>query len=180
MLPFVAIAGSAALVAVTRALRERIALRPLPFARAGELAVAGLAVIVLLQPAWGAAISLSRRLNPTTHELTEKWLDANAPEGSAVLLGRGWLDVKDARYSARRVPNLKVTLDSGIEQLAGCDWVVVPETVFGHPALKQLSLAQRFEAGYGFGGNLGYDYEVYAVPDLPAEGNCGGKAGEDR
>jgi len=180
MLPYVAMTGSAALVAVARVLHERIASRPQPFARSADLAVAGLMLVVLLQPARGGGISFSRRVTPTTQALTENWLRTNAQEGSVVLLGRGWLDVRDARFSARRVPNLKATLDGGLEQLAGCNWVVVPETVFGHPSLKQLSLAQRFEAGYGFGGNLGYDYEVYAVPDLPAHGNCGGKDAEVR
>ena len=181
MLPYVAVAGSAALVAIARVLRERIASRRQPFGRSAELAVAGLILAVLSQPAWGGAISFSRRVTPTTHALTESWLRTNAPEGNIVLLGRGWLDVRDAPFSTRRVPNLRATLDAGLEPLAGCNWVVVPEPVFGHPALKHLALTERFIADYGFGGNLGYDYEVYAVPDLPAEGSCGGSgSGEGR
>ena len=87
-------------------------------------------------------------------------------------MGRGWLDVEGAPFEARRVENLRVTLDGGIDRLAGCDWVIVPEPLFGHPTLKHLSLAERFYANYGFGGNTGMDYEVYSVPALPVEGTC--------
>jgi hypothetical protein len=67
----------------------------------------------------------------------------------------------------RRVPNLKALLDGGIEQLAGAQWLIVPEPCFGHSTLARLGLVQRVRASQGFRGALGYDYEIYAVPKLP-------------
>ena len=75
-------------------------------------------------------------------------------------MGRGWLDVEGTPFELRRVDNLRATLDAGLDRLAGCDWVIVPEPLFGHPTLKQLSIAEQFYADFGFGGNLGMDYEV--------------------
>ena len=76
-------------------------------------------------------------------------------------------DLTGANGTIRRVPNLAVVLDAGLEQLSGVDWVIVPEINFGHPTLKRLGFVQRFHAEQSFAGNLGYDYEVYAVPRMP-------------
>ena len=122
---------------------------------------------------WAGAVSFSRRLTPQTHELTEAWIREHATPGMVVLLGQGWLDLSQTQVVPRRVPDLRATLDKGIEQLGGCDWVVVPEPVFGHPHLRQLGFLHRFDADQSFGGNLGIDYEVYAVPDLPSGTICG-------
>jgi hypothetical protein len=57
-----------------------------------------------------------------------------------------------------------------IDQLAGADWLVVPEPYFGNPMLRRLGFVQRFHADRSFGGHLGYDYEIYAVPKIPEIG----------
>jgi hypothetical protein len=64
-------------------------------------------------------------------------------------------------------------LDGGIERLAGCELLVVPEPLFKHPTLGGLSLVKRFEAGQSFAGNTGIDYEVYSVRSATREGRCG-------
>jgi hypothetical protein len=177
LLPYIALAASAGLAMVIRFVGARFESRADTSRRWAEAAAAVICLIALWQPLWTGAISLSRRLQPPTHQLAESWIRQSAPAGSHVLLGRGWLDVDGAPFVARRVPDLRTTLDGGVEQLAGCQWVVVPEPLFGHPTLKQLSLAERFHARYSFGGNLGMDYEVYSVPDLPVAGGCvGGRA----
>ncbi len=173
MLPYVAVAGAAALATLTRVLHAALASRLHPRRRLAEAVVAATILAVLAQPAWAAAVSFSRRVTTPTHALVEAWIRQNAAAGSAVLLGRGWLDVRGARFTAQRVANLRATLDAGIEQVAGCDFVIVPEPVFGHSTLRHLMLAERFQARYSFGGNLGMDYEVYSVPDIPIEGVCG-------
>jgi hypothetical protein len=104
--------------------------------------------------------------------LVESWMGQHAPQGSRVLVGRRWLDFNGAAFTTRRVANLRAALDGGIERLAGCHWVIVSEDLFGHPTLKQLALSERFHARRGFGGNLGIDFEVYSVPDVPAPGAC--------
>ena len=96
-----------------------------------------------------------------------------ADPATVVLLGQGWLDLGRAHVATRRVPNLKEALDAGPGHFGGCDWIVVPEPLFGHPALRQLILLHRFEADRTFGGNLGLDYEVYAVPDIFMGTTCG-------
>jgi hypothetical protein len=128
------------------------------------------AVIVLAvfwPPVAAGAVSLSRRMTPPTHAMVEAWLRQHVPPRSTVVIEQHWLDLGDAPFIVRRVPDLRALLDDGIEPLAGADWLVVAEPQFGHPALKRLGLVQRFHAGQGFGGSLGYDYEVYAVPRLP-------------
>jgi hypothetical protein len=67
-----------------------------------------------------------------------------------------------------RVGDLGTMLDRNIYQLAAYDWVVVPEPLFRRPGLKALSFTQRVSADHwSFGGNVGYDYEIYAPPRLP-------------
>ena len=72
----------------------------------------------------------------------------------------------DTPMEVRRVADLRGTLDTGIEALAGSQWLVVPEPVFGHPTLRRLGLVAQIRASLGFGGHLGYDYEIYAVPRI--------------
>jgi hypothetical protein len=172
LVPFVAVGGAAALVAGLPHLVATLAPRA-PWPRLGRLAAAVAVAGVLWQPLWAGAVSFSRRLTPQTHELTEAWIREHATPGMVVLLGQGWLDLSQTQIVPRRVPNLRATLDKGIEQLGGCDWVVVPEPVFGHPLLRQLGFLRRFDADQSFGGNLGIDYEVYAVPDLTSGAICG-------
>ena len=174
LVPFVAVAGAAALVAcLTRAL----ALLPSTSerhmrTRLAPVAAALALVAVLWQPLWAGAISFSRRVTRPTHELTEAWIRHNAKPGTVVLLERAWLDLSQTQVVARRVDNLRAALDGHIEGLGGCDWVVVPEPVFGHQALRQFGFLQRFYADRSFGGNLGLDFEVYALPAAGAGTDC--------
>jgi 4-amino-4-deoxy-L-arabinose transferase-like glycosyltransferase len=172
LVPFVAVAGAAALVAVVQ-WGARLAVRPALSWRALKVSAALAIAGVLWQPVQAGAVSFSRRINRPTHDLVEAWIREHADPGTVVLLGRGWLDPGDTSLVLRRVPNLARALDAGIEALGGCDWIVVPETVFGHPALRHLMLLRRFEADRSFGGNLGYDYEIYAVPEMFTGTACG-------
>ncbi len=172
LVPFVAVGGAAALVAGLPRLVATLASRA-EWPRLGRYAAVVAVAGILWQPMWAGVVSFSRRLTPQTHELTEAWIREHATSGTVVLLGRGWLDLSQTQIMTRRVPDLRDTLDKGIEQLGGCDWVVVPETVFGHPHLRQLGFLMRFNADRSFGGNLGLDYEVYAVPALTSGTICG-------
>lgn len=166
LLPFVAVAGSAALSAAVRFVRARAAGRPRLVSAAAHAAAAVFVFAVLAQPIWSGAVSFSRRVVPPTHALAEAWLQEHASPGSVVLLGHEWLDLGESRLVTKRV-DLQAVLDGGIEQLAGADWLVVPEPYFGKPVLRRLGLVQRFHSTQGFAGSGGYDYEVYAVPKIP-------------
>jgi 4-amino-4-deoxy-L-arabinose transferase-like glycosyltransferase len=163
MLPFVAVAGAGVAAAVLR----------VPLAGSGRrgfavrAAAAAIVVAVFWPPLAAGAVSLSRRMTPPTHALVETWLRQHVPPGSTVVVEQHWLDLRDEPFTVRRVPDVRALLDGGIEPLAGAGWLVVAEPQFGHPALKRLGLVQRFHAGQGFGGNLGYDYEIYSIPQLP-------------
>ncbi len=166
MVPFVAAAGAGVAAAVLRlplTLRHRAG---------GSLAVRAPAVAIIVAVFWppvaAGAVSLSRRITPPTHVLVESWLRQHVAPGSTVVIEQHWLDLRDVPFTVRRVVDIRALLDNGIEPLAGARWLVVAEPQFGHPALKRLGLVQRFHAGQGFGGSLGYDYEVYAVPELPS------------
>jgi hypothetical protein len=102
-----------------------------------------------------------------THAVAERWIADHAGRGTVVMLESDWLKVNDTRVVVRRVPDLRAVLDGGTARLAGTQWLVVPEPLFGHPALQHLSLAGQVHAGSGFGGALGYDYDIYAVPPFP-------------
>jgi len=173
LVPFVAVAGAAALVGAFQWLNARLTSRPMPWFGASRVAAALFVVGVLWQPVWAGAVTFSRRISRPTHDLAETWIREHADPGTVVLLGQGWLDLGETQLTTRRVPNLKVALDGGVEQLGGCDWIVIPEPLFDHPALRQLIFLQRFESDRAFGGNLGLDYEVYAVPEIFAETACG-------
>jgi branched-subunit amino acid transport protein len=167
LLPFVAVAGAAALVAAVRLLRDARAGTRRSVSYAAQAASVALVIFTLWQPLWSGAVSFSRRVTPPTHTRVEAWMHEHAPPGSVVLLGAGWLDLTGSQLVVERVPDVGKVLDGGIEQLAGYDWVVVPELYFGNPTLKRLGFVQRFQAAQSFGGSRGYDYEVYAVPKLP-------------
>jgi hypothetical protein len=165
MVPFVAAAGSgvaAMILRLPRSLRDRSA-----GSLAMRAAVTAIVVAAFWPPVAAGTVSFSRRLTPPTHAMVEAWLRQHVPPGSTVVIEQHWLALGDEPFIVRRVPDLRALLDNGIEPLAGADWLVVAEPQFGHPALKRLGLVQRFHAGQGFGGSLGYDYDVYAIPRLP-------------
>jgi hypothetical protein len=171
LLPFVAVAGAAALVWVLSALRGA---RPLTRRRAAAMpATAVLTLVgiaVLSQPAWMGLVTASRRTATSTHSLAEQWL-RQRPARDRVLLGDGWLDLTGSTLKIRRVTDLDATLRGSVYQLAASDWVVVPEPFFKNPGLKRLMFATRVSADYRRpGGNQGYDFEIYASPRLPPEG----------
>ena len=117
-------------------------------------------------PIWQGVVDVSRRVQPPTHLRLEAWLDQR-PAGERVLVERGWLKLAGGPVRAERVGDLGRTLDAGLYPLSAADWIVVPEPFFKHPALKNLSLARQFKAGPGFGGSVGYDFDVYTPPALP-------------
>jgi hypothetical protein len=165
LVPFLAVAGAAGLVMAVTALRgwRGAEWRRAPLIRGA--AVALLLLVALGPPLWAGAVLASRRLPTPTHELTEAWLREQAT--GTVLLERGWLDLDGSGLTVRRVPDLAVALQGGLYALCMNDWIVVPETHFRNPALAQLRFVHRIDADQrAFGGNLGYDYAIYATPDL--------------
>jgi hypothetical protein len=166
LLPFVAVAASVGVVQVGAAAWRRAAAGGTrPWTRAA-LALA-VAAIALAQPVWSAAAHASRRFTEPTHARVERWL-ASRPAGERVLLGAGWLDLTGTGVVVTRVRDLGAALDGSVYRLAAYDWIVVPEPLFRRPALKALSFTERIRADHwSFGGNIGYDYEIYAPPRLP-------------
>lgn len=174
LVPFAAVAGCGALIAVL--------VRLMPSARShvegatrGQRAMPHIAFTIVVlaaaaQPLIGAARDFSRRLATPTHALAEHWLVAHVQRGQPVLTEDGWLDLGGLPSPVRRVPDLRALLNGGVAACDGAFWVIVPETDFGHPTLAKLAFVQRFHANQGFGGNTGYDYEIYRVPGaVPAE-----------
>ena len=168
LLPFVAVAGAAALAWIVSTVRVWPAWtrRPSgPALRATALAL--LVVAVVGQPLWLGLVTLSRRLMPPTQHLVEQWL-RERPAEDRVLVGEYWLDLTGSRLTVRRVPNLGAALQGGLYSLAANDWVVVPEPFFQNPGLKRLMFVRRVSADQrSLGGNIGYDFEIYASPKLP-------------
>jgi hypothetical protein len=113
---------------------------------------------------WSGAVSLSRRLTVPPYARAEQRIRELAKPDDVVLLEKGWLDLSSSGLAIKRVEDLRKILDGGIDQLSGASWVVVPKTQFGHPMLKQLGFYERIHADQGFGGSVGYDFEIYAVP----------------
>ena len=166
LLPFAAVAGASALSAAVMLIRAKATGRPRRVAIAAHLAIVLLVFAVLAAPAWSGAVSFSRRVTRPTHALVEAWLQTNVPPGSVVVLDVNWLDLRGSQFVVRRV-ELETLLHGGIEGLAGSDWVVVPEPYFGNPMLRRLGFVQRFHAEQSFGGRVGSDFEIYAVPKIP-------------
>jgi len=168
LLPFVAIAGSAALVSAVRAVAAWAAPRSPRLSPAVRAASVAIVVAAALWPAvWRGAVAFSRRVNPPTHMAVESWIAQHVPAGNVILLENDWLVVR-SNHVVKRVPDLSAVLDGGVQQLAGYDWVVVPEPYFGNPTLRRLGLPKRFQASRSFGGSMGYDFEVYSIPRAPA------------
>lgn len=168
LLPFVAVAGACGVAVAVAALSRwpgwgRIARGP-----AARAVVATLLVGVTFgPPLWAGAVTISRRMTPSTARVLESWLRDRVPAGNTVLLEDGWLDLREAPFGVMRVPNLAWVLAPGRNALAAADWVVVPETHFGNPALTSLALMKQVAADQrSFGGNLGFDYRVYVTPRL--------------
>ena len=172
LVPFVAVAGAAALFAGLHAIQARMAIRPASWSRGLQAAFAVTVVGVLSQPVWAGTVSFSRRLSQPTHVLAQAWIREHATPGTVALVGQGWLDLTQTPVVAQRVPNLGAVLDGGIEQLGGCNWIIVTEGLFEHPTLRPLGVLASFEAKRSFGGNLGVDYRVYSVPDIVETGIC--------
>ena len=164
LVPFVAIAGSAALFSLLRFVRVAAAGRPARTAVALRAAVPILLIASLAQPVWSGAVSFSRRMTAPTHARVEQWLEAHATPGSVAASDLHFLDFTQSRMAVRRLDFETMMPAGAIEQLAGCDWLVVPEPYFGNPMLRRLGFVQRFHADRSFGGSTGYDYEIYAVP----------------
>ncbi|HTI36690.1 MAG TPA: glycosyltransferase family 39 protein [Vicinamibacterales bacterium] len=165
LLPFAAIAGMGVLIALVKlqvpegmvtSVRQKTAL-----SRAAAVLVA---IAMLWQPLVGAVADVSRRAGTPTQTLAERWLAQHVQQGQVVLTEYGWLDLGGLPTPARRVPDLRALLDGGVAACRGATWVVVPEPDFGHATLASLALVKRFHASSGFGGNTGFDYEIYRVP----------------
>jgi len=174
LMPFAAIAGCGALMAMLERLMPSTR-QPVEGATRAQRALPQIAFTIVMlvaaaQPLIGAATDFSRRLATPTHTLAEQWLAAHVRRGQPVLTEEGWLDLGGLPSQVRRVPDLRALLNGGVAACDGAFWVVVPETDFGHPTLARLAFVQRFHAKQGFGGNTGYDYEIYRVPGaVPAE-----------
>ncbi len=168
LVPFVAVAGAAALTAV---LRTMVAALPTGQAHTPSIAARAAMAVVLIaaaaQPAWNGIVSFSRRVTPATHTLAEQWLASHAAPGSVVASDLHFLDFTQSQLKVRRLDLDAVMRAEAIEQFAGADWLVVPEPYFGNPMLRRLGFVQRFHADRTFGGHMGYDYEIYAVPKMP-------------
>jgi 4-amino-4-deoxy-L-arabinose transferase-like glycosyltransferase len=172
LLPFVAVAGACGLAAVVRRMRRTAARSEKPrFGLRGSAVAAVVAVAVLAPPVWGGFAAWSRRVQPNTAVLLERWLSEKVPGGQVVLLEQKWLDVRGARFRVLRVPDLAWALGRGRRALETADWVVVPETHFANRGVAGLSLLHTVaSAPRAWFGHLGYDYRVYAVPrTVPVE-----------
>jgi 4-amino-4-deoxy-L-arabinose transferase-like glycosyltransferase len=165
--PFVAIAGAAALQTLSSLAGAAIAGRSRRTVILSRVAAGAIAAAVLAQPAWSGLVDFSRRVTPPTHTLVEQWLDAHAAPGSVVASDLHFLNFSHSKLTVRRLDFETIMPAGAIEQLAGSDWLVVPEPYFGNPMLRRLGFVQRFHAERSFGGHMGYDFEVYAVPKMP-------------
>lgn len=163
MLPFVAIMSAAAVTMIGERLLVWMGARSVS-PRVTHAVVGLLVAGVLAQPMWSGAVSLSRRLTVPPYARAEERIRELAKPDDVVLLEKGWLDLSSSGLTIQRVEDLRKILDGGMDQFSGASWVVVPKTQFGHPMLKQLGFYERIHADQGFGGSVGYDFEIYAVP----------------
>jgi len=168
LLPFVAVAGAAAMVWMLSLLRGWRGWAARPGAAAQRAAVTAMLILgVLAQPLWSALMTFSQRVVPKTHHVVEQWL-RQRPAGDRVLVGHGWLALDGSSLKVRRVRDLGSALQGSHYALAASDWVIVPEVYFKHPGLQGLTLVKRVSADYKrLGGIQGYDFEIYASPKLP-------------
>ncbi|HEX7087111.1 MAG TPA: glycosyltransferase family 39 protein [Vicinamibacterales bacterium] len=164
LLPFMAAAGACGLMAIVHAvMRWRWARLSHP--RAAATAAASLVVAAALGPPLAAgAVTISRRLTPSTAMVLEDWLHATIPASHVVLLEDDWLDLRDAPFHVLRVKDLNWALSPDRLAMSAADLIVVPEPYFSHADLGQLALVKEVKADRSFGGNLGHDYRVYTAP----------------
>jgi 4-amino-4-deoxy-L-arabinose transferase-like glycosyltransferase len=98
LLPFVAVAGAAALNSVLAAVVRVPSRRP--FVQRARPAVAALlAAVALSPPLWAGVVDFSRRLTPQTQQRVEAWMRQHA-SGKTVLLEEGWLDLENSGVQA--------------------------------------------------------------------------------
>ena len=143
LLPFVAVAGASALVAIVAIVRKWPVWTNRPSgAVLGKATLALVAVAALGQPLWMGAITTSQRFKPSTHDVVEHWLHQR-PSGERVLVPNGWLDLTSARLTVRRVGDFGAVLQGSPYALAANDWVVVPETFFKSAGLRRLTSVTR-------------------------------------
>jgi hypothetical protein len=160
LLPFVAVAAAAGLVALPKA----IAGTGLRVGRPLHIALA----LALLAPAlWPGAVAISRRFAPPTYAIAEAWLASERAPGVRVLAAPFMLPSirPEALGGSRRVA-LRELLDARSHELAAYDFIVVPEALFTHPRLAELRLLRAFENDHGWRGSRGADIRVYAAPPV--------------
>lgn len=125
-------------------------------------------MLVLWLPMRAGAINAGRRLRPPTQALVETWLAQHAA-GRTVLLEDHWLDLRGTTVKVNRVADLPTAIAGGLYALGANDYIVIPEIHFGAPPLRRLQFVQRIAADQrSWTGNLGYDFEIYATPTVPA------------
>lgn len=165
LLPFMAAAGACGLMAIVHAVTRWRGLARLSRPRVAATAAASIVVAAALGPPLAAgAVTISRRLTPSTAMVLEDWLRATAPASHVVLVEDDWLDLRDAPFHVLRVRDLRWALHPERLALPAADLIVVPETHFSRAGLERLALVKEVRADRSFGGNLGYDYRVYAAP----------------
>ena len=169
LLPFVAVAGASALVAIgdCRPTVARV-VEPAIGRGAERAALAVMVVAVLGQPLWMGAVALE----PAIHAVDARRGRAVAARADPrrASAGAQWLARRvGGRPTVRRVADLGAALQGSPYLLAANDWVVVPEPFFKNAGLRRLRLVTRVSAADSpqFGGKQGYDYEIYAPPKLP-------------
>jgi 4-amino-4-deoxy-L-arabinose transferase-like glycosyltransferase len=167
LLPFVAIAGSAGLLTLISRARTSLPVGA-RWRHLRTVAAAATCVAAVWIPVWSGTVVFSRRLTPPTHVLVEQWLAEHA-RGQTVLVENYWLDLTGTGVRVRRVRDLAQALNgNNLYALCANDWVVVPRPLFGSPGLRALHFVHRVSAVQTkFGGNMGYEYEIYATPQLP-------------
>jgi hypothetical protein len=167
LVPFIAVAGAAALVIVIRA-AKRLPERFVPGlggAMLGHALAAVLALAAFWPVAWPGAIQISRRFTAPTYALAEDWLIRTVPKADLVLAEEAELDLAKGAFRVVRVRDLGEALGSDL-QLSDCKWIVVQEGRFQLPGLDRLFLVREFTGDNGFGGGRGLDVRVY-VPQPP-------------
>ena len=164
MVPFAAVAGSGALWSLVDWVAERWTVL-WPHTAGLRPVAAGALVLAATTPlSWAATVEFSRRLTPPTYQVASKWIADQSSATDTVLVENGWLDLTAVDSRVRRVPSLLDVLGGGRYQVFSNDWIVVPEPDFYRVDVSRLFLAREVLADYGFGGNQGGDFRIYASP----------------
>ena len=168
LLPFVAVAGASALVAIMAIVRKWPVWTNRPSGVVlRRAALALVAVAALGQPLWMGAVTTSQRFTPSTHEVVEHWL-RQRPPGERVLVPNGWLDLTSARLTVRRVGDLGAVLQGETVRACGQRLGRRAGDVLQECGPQAIDAGDAREAADPmFGGKQGYDYEIYAPPKLP-------------